>query len=80
MPKIFEFNGYKIFFYSNESGEPCHVHITQDYKSKSKVWIEPKIKVAHNNADIPKKDLKNILEFLKLKRTEILKRWNQFFK
>lgn len=32
MPKVFEWNGYKFFFYSNE-GEPikrCHVHIRKD--------------------------------------------------
>ena len=79
MPKIFEINGYKIFFYSKENNEPCHVHITKDYKSVSKVWIEPEIKVAHNSAQIPHKDLKNILDILKVQRKAILQQWNKFF-
>lgn len=27
MPSIFNVFGYKIYFWSNENGEPVHVHI-----------------------------------------------------
>ena len=42
MPKIFEINGYRFLFYSNEGNplEPCHVHVAKG-SSYAKVWIEP---------------------------------------
>ena len=29
MPKVFEINGFKFFFFSNEGNplEPCHIHV-----------------------------------------------------
>lgn len=79
MPTIFNIAGYKIYFYANEGNEPCHVHIAKGKGASSKVWIEPEIKLAHNNARISKKDLKNILEFLKVSKDDILTAWQGFF-
>ena len=79
MPTIFNIAGYRIYFYSNENNEPCHVHIAKGKGTSSKVWIEPEIKLAHNDAQIPKKDLKNILEFLKVSKDDILTAWRNFF-
>ena len=44
MPRIFEFNGYMFYFWSNEySGgklEPIHVHVSQNYdKNATKFWL-----------------------------------------
>ena len=79
MPKIVEVYGYKIYFYSNEGDEPCHVHVTKDHKTDSKIWIEPEIKIAHNDAKISKKNLKNILDWLDAHKDDILTAWNNFF-
>jgi hypothetical protein len=40
MPTIIIENGFRLFFYSNEKGEPPHVHV--DYQgSTAKFWIGP---------------------------------------
>ena len=35
-----------FFFYSNESNEPAHLHVTKGNASE-KVWLEPEIDVAY---------------------------------
>ena len=44
MPKVFELNGFKFFFYSNEgkTRERCHIHIRKE-TSVAKFWIESDI-------------------------------------
>ena len=79
MPKIVKIFGYKIYFYANEGNEPCHVHISKDNKNSSKIWIEPEIKIEHNNAKISKKVLKDIIEWLNVHRDDVLQQWNKFF-
>ena len=36
MPRVFELDGYKFFFFSNEGNplEPCHIHVR-----KSEIWL-----------------------------------------
>src|SRR5687768_10569650 len=42
MPKVFEINGYRFSFYSNENDEPPHVHINKG-NGTAKYWLLPKI-------------------------------------
>ena len=79
MPTIFNIAGYRIYFYSNEGDEPCHVHVAKGKGASSKIWIEPEIKVAHNDAKIPPKDLNKILDYVAVRRNKIIKKWNEFF-
>jgi len=40
MPTIMRIGPYRFFFYSNEKGEPPHVHV--DYlDGNAKFWLEP---------------------------------------
>ena len=66
MPKIFMYGRYVIFVWSNESGEPIHVHVSQGSPSKSsvKIWIlsDGTLEV-QKNPDlriVPAKDLRDI--------------------
>ena len=49
VPKIFEWNGYKFFFFSNEGTplEPCHVHIRRGEK-RAKFWVKPVVGLAES--------------------------------
>ncbi|MBO5116749.1 MAG: DUF4160 domain-containing protein, partial [Treponema sp.] len=40
MPKVFEINGFKFFFFSNEGNplEPCHIHVRKS-GCLAKLWI-----------------------------------------
>ena len=40
MPTILRLDGYRFFFYSNEGGEPPHVHIESAGRS-AKFWLRP---------------------------------------
>ncbi len=41
LPNLFTVSGYKIYFWSNEKGEPIHVHISKGKPrpDATKVWI-----------------------------------------
>ena len=47
MPKIFEWKGYKFFFFSNEGDplEPCHIHIRKN-KNIAKFWVKPEVSLS----------------------------------
>ena len=69
MPKIFEYLGIVIMFYSNEH-EPIHVHGKfQAYESKAEFIIidgkisDIKIKEVKGKKPLPKKELKEFSSF-----------------
>ncbi|MFI3231372.1 MAG: DUF4160 domain-containing protein [bacterium] len=41
MPKLYVINGYQISIWSNENGEPIHIHISKrkPTPNSTKVWI-----------------------------------------
>lgn len=39
-PEVFRIEGYVVFFYSNESNEPIHVHVRKA-GGYAKFWCEP---------------------------------------
>ena len=82
MPKLTQINGYIIYFWANENDEPCHVHISKKraVKNATKIWIEPQLKIAHNNSKIKQSDLNEILKWLANNRQFVLDAWNNFFK
>ena len=40
MPTILRSDGFRFFFYSAESGEPPHIHISHSGRT-AKYWLEP---------------------------------------
>ncbi len=40
MPTVMRIGPYRFFFYSNERGEPAHIHIQRD-QSLAKFWLNP---------------------------------------
>ncbi|WP_257281132.1 DUF4160 domain-containing protein [Endozoicomonas sp. ISHI1] len=40
MPTILRIGPYRFFFYSNENGEPAHIHIQRD-KALAKFCLKP---------------------------------------
>ena len=72
MPNLFTIMGYKVFFWSNESGEPIHVHISkgQPNKNATKIWLTRSggCILANNNGNIPKKDLNKLSTYAKKMR------------
>jgi Pyruvate/2-oxoacid:ferredoxin oxidoreductase gamma subunit len=40
MPTVVIVGPYRFFFYSNERGEPSHIHVRRD-RALAKFWLEP---------------------------------------
>ncbi len=85
MPKIFEYLGIIIMFYSNEH-EPIHVHGKyQDYESKAEFIIvdgkitEIIIKDVKGKRALPRKELKEFKNFIDKFKDDIIKKWIDYF-
>lgn len=83
MPSIFNVFGYKIYFWSNENGEPVYVHICKGVPkaNATKVWLtkEGKVKLANNRSRISKGDLAKLLVFIQSNAFYIQQIWCQYF-
>lgn len=85
MPKIFEYLGILIFFYSNEH-EPIHVHAKYDgFESKAEFYIvdgkivEIKIKMVKGAKPLLGSKLKDFEIFLEKYADKIVEKWIDYF-
>ena len=85
MPKIFEYLGLIIFFYSNEH-DPVHVHAKKgEYESKAEFFIRDgnvsEIKIVNVRGKEPLKsnDLKDFKDFLAFYADEVVLKWIEYF-
>ena len=86
MPQIFKIGSYLVYFWSNENDplEPIHVHVSEGYPTENatKIWITQKGRclLCHNNSHIPNHKLKNIMDIIEARHTEVEKKWVKYFK
>jgi hypothetical protein len=85
MPKLYEYFGLVILFYSNEH-EPIHVHCKyQDKESKAELIFENGKFQKINIKEVPGKeplDNQNLKKFIKIVekyRDDIVRKWIDFF-
>lgn len=85
MPKIFEYLGILIFFYSNEH-EPIHVHAKKgEYESKAEFYLanglitEIKITNIKGSKSLKDSELKNFKIFIEHYADKIVKKWINYF-
>jgi len=85
MPKIFEYLGILMFFYSNEH-EPIHVHAKYDgFESKAEFFIvdgkivEIKIKTITGLKPLTGSTLKDFEDFLQKYADKIVLKWIDYF-
>lgn len=83
MPKVLlDFMGYKFYFWSNENGEPIHIHVSKGKQTENatKFWIKRDgVVMVHNNGNIPTADLKKIQKYICANRDIIISRWYTHF-
>ena len=83
MPKLFKVGAFSIFFWSNELGEPIHVHVCvgNPYANSTKIWLTQGggALVAHNKSRIAKHDLAEILVVIQVNFDIICKAWKEHF-
>ncbi len=76
MPTVLRINGFRFFFYSNESNEPQHIHIEKADKT-AKYWLDP-IRLAENYG-FSSKDTSFIVETLQTNKELFTKAWYEYF-
>ena len=79
MPTVFNENGYKFFFFSNEGNplEPCHIHVRKN-GSLAKFWIYEHCSLA-DNFGFTAKELNEISDIINQNILKIKEAWNGFF-
>ena len=84
MPVFMRIAGYKIYFWSNESGEPVHFHVAKGnpLENDTKVWLlsNGSFKPAHNKGNIPQKDLTRILSIMQPYYFDFINLWKEYSK
>ena len=85
MPKIYEYLGILLYFYSNEH-EPIHVHGKHgEYESKAEFIIvngeiiEIKIKSVKGFKPLKGKELRDFKDFLEVYAKNIIDKWVDYF-
>ncbi|MEZ4774749.1 MAG: DUF4160 domain-containing protein [Bacteroidia bacterium] len=85
MPKLYEYLGIVLFFYSNEH-EPIHVHARQgEYESKAEIFVlngkiaEIIISDVKGRKPLKGKELNHLKTFLTHYADEIVSKWIDYF-
>ena len=76
MPTILRTGSYRFFFYSNEFGEPVHIHIQRD-NMLAKFWLKP-IALASSTRFSPK-ELRKLKSLVTENHEILLEAWNEYF-
>lgn len=76
MPTIMKIGPYRFFFYSNEDGEPAHIHIQRD-TTLAKFWLQP-VALASSTRFTPK-ELRKLQLLVIEHRVTFLEAWNEYF-
>lgn len=74
MPTILRIGPCRFFFFSEESGEPVHVHVIYE-QTEAKVWVSPTVRVAVNEG-FAQHELRKIVRLVEAKKELIEHEWN----
>ena len=79
VPRIFDWNGYRFFFFSNEGDprEPVHVHVRKA-GHVAKFWLEPEIRLA-SSWGFSSADLTALEKIVTERHSDIRKAWHEHF-
>jgi hypothetical protein len=85
MPKLYEYLGLIILFYSHEH-EPIHIHCKfQDKESKAEIifengkFVKVIIKEVPGKSPLDTQNLKKFKKIVEIYRDDILRKWVDFF-
>ena len=79
MPKVFDWNGYRFHFFSNEGSprEPVHIHVEKG-DADAKFWLFPSVELAYNRG-YNAKTMRQLERVIEERRDDILELWNDHF-
>ena len=76
MPTILRIGPFRFFFYSNEKGEPAHIHIQRD-SMLAKFWLNP-VSLA-SSTRFSAKELRKLEMIVTENEQAIMEAWNEYF-
>jgi hypothetical protein len=76
MPTILRIGPYRFFFYSNENGEPAHIHIQRE-RMLAKFWLKPV--VLASSTRFSSQELKQLETMVTENQVTLLEAWNEYF-
>ena len=76
MPTKLRIGPFRFFFYSNEYGEPVHIHVQRE-NMLAKFWLEP-VSLA-GATRFPSKDIRKIRSLVIENKEFLLEAWNEHF-
>jgi len=77
MPTILRIGPYRFFFYSNENGEPAHIHIQRE-SALAKFWLSP-VSLASSTRFQPI-ELRELQKLVTENKVIFVEAWNEYFK
>lgn len=75
-PTILQSGRYRLFFFTNESSEPPHVHVRRDDRSV-KFWLNP-VREAYNDG-FRAVELSRIAAIVRDNEAALAKAWDDYF-
>ena len=76
MPTILRVGPYRFFFYSNEQGEPAHIHIQRE-RMLAKFWLKP-VMLASSTRFSPQ-ELRKLESLVTENKNVLMEAWNGYF-
>jgi hypothetical protein len=75
-PSVFQYRGFRFFFFSKEETR-MHIHVGTA-EGEAKFWLEPRVELALNRG-VRAADLKIIKEQINARKNEIIDAWKRHF-
>lgn len=76
MPTILKIGPYRFFFYSNELGEPAHIHVQRE-RMLAKFWLNP-VALA-SSTRFSSLELRSLQQLVTENRSTFVEAWNEHF-
>ena len=77
MPTVLRIGSFRFFFYSNENGEPHHIHIQRE-SSLAKFWLKP-VALA-SSTGFAAHELNKLFGMVEQNQNLFVEAWDEFFK
>ena len=76
MPTVFQKDGFRFYFYSEEGNEPMHIHVAHG-EGRAKYWLKPHVVLAASIA-MRAKEIKKARMLVQEHYQLIEERWNEY--
>lgn len=76
MPSVIVVGPYRLFFFSNESGEPPHIHVRRE-RNVAKFWLQP-VSLS-SSGRFSAQELRDIERIVRNQQQTLLEAWNEHF-